>query len=209
MVKKVGMSFGGPANAAGPVTITVASLPAIQHEDRRGEMLTTAHRACQTRPQFASEVNRLWREAQHRFLEIGRYLCEAKERLDHGEFMPMIESDLPFSHKVAVKLMAVARAVDDGVFPRDSLPPSYATVYELVSLKPAERERAMQEGLVAPTTTREAVIRFKKRIRGGALAESHPERKTIERRLRALLVERDRLDQEIAALTRKLNDLPE
>ena len=42
------------------------------------------------------------------FIEVGRWLLQAKEELRHGQFFDMIEEDLPFSSRTAERFMAIA-----------------------------------------------------------------------------------------------------
>ena len=58
------------------------------------------------------------------------------ERLDHGEFVAMVEGDeLPFKRKTAAKLMAIARdpRITKGSHGRH-LPPAWTTLYVLTKL---------------------------------------------------------------------------
>jgi Protein of unknown function (DUF3102) len=151
------------------------------------------------REEFAAEIRRAWAESQESFLLIGRYLLTAKSRLQHGEFMAMVASDLPFSHQTANKLMSVARFVEAGEVPPDTLPTASETCYQITTLTVEERARALKEGVIRPTMRRQDILLFKRRIRA-PLSETEPER-------RRLMMERDRLlkrlreiDQAIAAL---------
>ena len=151
------------------------------------------------REEFAAEIRRAWAESQESFLLIGRYLLTAKSRLQHGEFMAMVASDLPFSHQTANKLMSVAQFVEAGEVPPDTLPTASETCYQITTLTVEERARALKEGVIRPTMRRQDILLFKRRIRA-PLSETEPER-------RRLMMERDRLlkrlreiDQAIAAL---------
>jgi hypothetical protein len=151
------------------------------------------------REEFAAEIRRAWAESQESFLLIGRYLLTAKSRLQHGEFMAMVSSDLPFSHQTANKLMSVARFVEAGEIPPDTLPSASETCYQITTLTVEERARALKEGVIRPAMRRQDILLFKRRIRA-PLSETEPER-------RRLMMERDRLlkrlreiDQAIAAL---------
>jgi hypothetical protein len=151
------------------------------------------------REEFAAEIRRAWAESQESFLLIGRYLLAAKSQLQHGEFMAMVASDLPFSHQTANKLMSVARFVEAGEVPPDTLPSASETCYQITTLTVEERARALKEGVIRPTMRRQDIVLFKRRIRA-PLSETEPER-------RRLMMERDRLlerlieiDQAIAAL---------
>lgn len=153
-----------------------------------------------TRANFADVILSLWTEAEENFLAIGRYLNHAKTVLEHGEFMAMVERDLPFRYSTANRLMKVAAAIDDGLLPTDSLPPSYATVYEMVLLKPEEREQAAAQGLFRPDIRRQDIINFKKQLRAVALPDLAAERAELAR----LEAERTRIDARIAELREKL-----
>jgi hypothetical protein len=65
-------------------------------------------------------------------IETGWLLTEAKTALDHGEWLPMVESDLPFQRNTAQRLMKIAadsRLANRAHVPL--LPPSWGTLYEL------------------------------------------------------------------------------
>ena len=105
------------------------------------------------------------RENKESFLLIGRYLLAAKGRLQHGEFMAMVTSDLPFSHQTANKLMSVARFIEAGEMPLDALPSASETCYQITTLTADERTRALAEGVIRPTMRRQDILQFKRRIR--------------------------------------------
>src|SRR5512134_2100098 len=131
-------------------------IPAEEHRDRRREIVSGAViKDLRTADEFANEIGSLWSQAQERFIDIGRYLLAAKERLvEHGGFMKLVRTRLPFSQAVANKLMAVARALEEGEFPPGALPRSYANAYEIVSLRPNERVRALEAGIIRPDVQR-------------------------------------------------------
>lgn len=154
-----------------------------------------------TRANFADAISRLWREAEENFIAIGRYLNHAKSILPHGEFMEMMERDLPFRYSTGNRLMKVAGALDRGELPTERLPPSYAAVYEFLTLSPQERETAISEEIIRPDARRSDIVAFKQKIRQRDVSELEEKRA----RLAALRVERERLDREIAALERELD----
>src|SRR5687768_7069082 len=121
------------------------------------------------REEFAAEIRRAWVESQESFLLIGRYLLAAKGRLQHGEFMAMVTSDLPFSHQTANKLMSVARFIEAGEMPSDALPSASETCYQITTLTADERTRALAEGVIRPTMRRQDILQFKRRIRMAAV----------------------------------------
>jgi hypothetical protein len=145
------------------------------------------------REDFAAEIRRAWAESQESFLLIGHYLTAAKDRLQHGEFMAMVASDLPFSHQTANKLMSVARFIESGELPPDSLPNASETCYQITTLTAEERARALKEGVIQPAMRREDILQFKRRVR-----TPHPD---------GAEVERQRLETERAKLVKRLKEI--
>jgi hypothetical protein len=145
-----------------------------------------------TRANFADAIGEAWTEAEENFTTIGRYLNHAKSMLNHGEFMGMVESDLPFRYSTANRLMKVAAALDAGALPADRLPPSYATVYELLTLSDEERRQAIKEGVVRPDMQRKDVTEFRKRLRQpdqSKRAKLETEREKLRKRLQEIEAE--------------------
>lgn len=200
---KVGTAFGTAEDDAAGGSLVLST----DHRDQRHELVGLARLELSTREEFVGEIARLWKEAQDRFLLIGRYLLDAKARLDHGAFGPMVASELPFTHSVAVRLMAVARAVEDGIVAGDRLPKSYSVAYEIVSMRPEELEEAKRIGLVRPDVRREDVVAFKRGLRSSEGREAWP-REMKRRRLERLLTQKARLEEEIALLRRELDGRP-
>jgi hypothetical protein len=84
----------------------------------------------------------------------------------------MVESRLPFGVQVAYQLRMVAEAIDSGRLPSDQMPGSYATIYQLTTLKPDELDLARQRNLLRPDVKRTEVAAFKRELR--RLAQSVP-----------------------------------
>ncbi len=57
---------------------------------------------------FASAIAQCWQDSVLAIIDVGKLLLGAKAALDHGEFVPMIENDLPFGRRTAHRLMAIA-----------------------------------------------------------------------------------------------------
>jgi hypothetical protein len=169
-----------------------------------GELVLDVDRDLETVDDFSGEVERLWGAAGRAFIETGRALNRAKEKLAHGDFMVLTSQRLPFSHNIADRLMAIARAVDDGVYPADALPPNYTVAYQLVSLYEHERPVALKEGLVTPAVTRRAIEEFKKRMR--PQDDTTDARVRDRKRLASLIGQRARIDAEIAELKERLRE---
>lgn len=173
-----------------------------RHRTNRASLaLAEATVSLTTAADYASEIARLWVDAQRRFLEIGRQLNTAKAALPHGEFLPMVARDLPFGPSVAQRLMKVAEAVDAGVLPLRQVPQNYSIACELVVLSPEEREPAIEDGLLRPNVRRAEVTAFKRRVRG------NPPPAAIDE-LRRLEAGRARIGARIAELRRQLGEKP-
>lgn len=86
---------------------------------------------------------------------MGRELLQAKQELPHGEFLRMVENDLPFSIRTAERYMAIASA--DHLQSRHTvatLPASSYTLDVLQRLDPATFDAAVKTGKVHPEMTR-------------------------------------------------------
>lgn len=204
--RKVGTAFMSDEDEApNAPPLPMLSQSADAFRDRRGDLIARAIVSLGSAEQYAVKIEELWSAAQDNFIDIGRYLTQAKSKLSHGEFLPMIETSLPFGPRVANRLMAVADGIDNRLLPTDRLPNSYSTVYELVQMRPDERAAALRENIVRPDVTREEVLAFKRRFRSRTVT-GVLDRKAINRRLAKLREERQRIDDEIASLTRQLDD---
>jgi hypothetical protein len=186
-------------------------VPAEEHRDRRREIVSRAViKDLRTAEEFANEIGSLWNQAHERFIDIGRYLLMAKERLvEHGGFMKLVRTRLPFSQPVANKLMAVARAIEQGEFPLGALPRSYANAYEIVSLGANERVCALEAGIVRPDVQRAEILAFKRRLRQNKQSAAAEEEAFLQRRLIELERRRQMLDEEIAGIRQRLGAIPE
>ncbi len=121
--------------------------------------------ALATRQDYAREIKRLWDQAQKSFLQIGRYLLEARTRLDDGDYGALLEHELPFGRHVAYQLRRAAEFVDRGTIAQDELPRDYSTVYQLAQLTEAEIAAARERQLIRPDVTRRAIQRFRRELR--------------------------------------------
>lgn len=81
----------------------------------------------------------------------GQLLIQAKEALDHGQFMAMTANQLPFTHNTACRLMSIAHNPVLSNFARvQNLPPSWTTLYDLSRLPMPILEQAIVDGRVHP-----------------------------------------------------------
>jgi hypothetical protein len=141
---------------------------------------------------YITEISKLWGEAQDRFITIGRYLLQAKERLPHGAYEAMVAAELPFGKVVAWQLRTVAMAVDCGKLDEDALPRSYATAFKFAKMEDSVLIQARKEHLVRPDVSRAEVSRFLRR-----LAEEQQQLRPAHERLTE---ERDALRRRIQIL---------
>jgi len=170
-------------------------------EDARNSDIKLAFAELKTREQFVSEICTLWADAQERFILIGRYLTQAKQRLPHGEYTAMIEAELPFGPQVAFQLARVATAIEEGKLAVEELPRSYATAYHLTTLTDEELERARKAKIIRPDVKRREITAFKQQVR--ARAGQSEQREMLMRQRERLMAERERIDIEI----QRINDL--
>jgi hypothetical protein len=127
------------------------------------------------------KVEIAWSQTRDAFLEIGRALNEAEAVLDAAERSSLkrgFRRLFPFSDTVASQFRTIARAVDTGGIPKELLPGSYSTAYQMALLNSEQRRLAEQEGLIRPGVPRHALLEFRRinkavqpRVRGPAPAK--------------------------------------
>jgi len=124
-----------------------------------------------TRTQWVERIGGVWdvsaQEAIGAWLQIGRDLIAAKDDLEHGEFLAMIEQDLPFGKRSAQMLMKIAsdqritqtnRNTNHGAL----LPASWRTLYELTRLEDAEFDQLIADGVIRPDMERKEVNKVRR-----------------------------------------------
>ncbi|WP_419897261.1 hypothetical protein [Roseomonas sp. USHLN139] len=131
--------------------------------DERVALVANALVPLRSADQAVEHIARLWKEAQDKFLAIGRYLVEAKRRFPKAYEREVVDR-LPFGRQVAYQLATVARAVDAGTFQSGELPRTYSAAYLLTTLGDEALDQARQEGLVHPDVRRREIEAFKKAL---------------------------------------------
>ena len=173
------------------------SRPLVDDKDTdRFNIVANAVRELVTEEEVVNEIDKLWGEAQDKFLAIGRYLVEAKRNF-HRSFEAVILPQLPFGKGVAYQLRAIAVAVDEGRLLEVEMPRSYATAYQLVSLRPVEFDLARRESLVRRDVMRREVDAFRSKLKD----------KNVDRSRAALLRERDRLQADLTRINTRLLEI--
>jgi N6-adenosine-specific RNA methylase IME4 len=120
------------------------------------------------RQKWSGKINAAWQKSVAGILETGELLILAKadEDLPHGEWLPMVESDLIFGKSTAQKLMKIAgdnRLLKAEYTPL--LPPAWGTLFELTRLKGGEWGIAEKRGLIRPDVEQKEVKDFIRELR--------------------------------------------
>lgn len=101
-------------------------------------------------------------------LQIGRCLIEAKELLEHGEWLPWLNERVEFSERTARNFMRLAREWTN----RQTLADLGASkALTLLALPPEEREQFMEENNVIEMSARQLEQAIKERDEARAAAE--------------------------------------
>ncbi len=122
-----------------------------------------------TRAEFAERIRDSYYKTVDAFFTTGRLLNESKVALKHGEFLDMVESDLPFSVSTAERLMKIVR--DDRIIEakeQNLLPARWSLLHAMsqlddeefaqlnvspdMTLKDVEAAKTRRDLGVAPTT---------------------------------------------------------
>jgi hypothetical protein len=91
-------------------------------------------RALSPRVDFAERILAAYRKAVDAFFETGGLLIESKESLEHGEFLDMVECDLPFSTSTAERLMKIASDQRLAAHEHAQLPPRWTLLHAMTQL---------------------------------------------------------------------------
>ena len=96
------------------------------------------------------------------FMELGQRLCEAKEMLPHGEWLPWLEGRVQFSERTAQKFMALSREYESN--PKLASDLGSEKAFALLSLPMEEREQIAREGVVVNGKTKPAADLTKREV---------------------------------------------
>lgn len=130
------------------------------------------------------------------FMELGQRLCEAKELLPHGEWLPWLANNVQFSERQAQKFMALARGYESN--PQLAADFGSEKAFALLDLTMEEREQIAAEGATvngktkspADLTTREVKQIVAERKQSGY----------AEREVRAYLKQREDENEQFESL---------
>jgi hypothetical protein len=110
------------------------------------------------RQRWASRITEAWQSQIAGIFEVGSLLESAKAELRHGEWIALIERDLPFNRQTANKLMKIAK--DDrlrNVSPGRHLPAHWTLLYDLIGLSDAQFEAGIASGAIHPRMGRKDI----------------------------------------------------
>ena len=100
---------------------------------------------------YAQRVTACQRKGVGSIIECGRLLITAKDELKHGEFLKMIENNLPFKRSTAQALMKIAN--DKRITKNQHagcLPAHWSTLMKLTQLPDAALEARIADGTIHP-----------------------------------------------------------
>lgn len=183
----------------------VSSVSSDLVDDPRVSKVENAVGRIESPEKAVEEITSLWRQAQEKFLAIGRYLLRTKDKFPKA-FEREVIGKLPFGYNVAHQLMSVARAVDNGVLKPNELPRTYSVAYHLTTLSNAQLLEARRNGLVGPDVSRRAIIEFKKAIDRQRF-EALGRRALLERERDELRAKLEKLQQQADAITTQLKEV--
>jgi hypothetical protein len=150
------------------MALTPVSRGALLKDTRASAQVQNKLQGSHDPADFVREIAAEWGNVRQSFLRIGQYLVTAKLNLQHGEYIKMINAELPFGRNVAHQLATVYLAVENNDMPRDVLPASYTTCYRIARLDPDLRHRAIAEGIVHPRATLRDISAFVDSAKSGA-----------------------------------------
>jgi Protein of unknown function (DUF3102) len=98
---------------------------------------------------YAQRITNFQRKGVASIIECGRLLIAAKHELKHGEFLKMIENNLPFKRSSSQALMKIAA---DGRITKNQhagcLPAHWSTLIKLIQLPDAAFEARIADGRI-------------------------------------------------------------
>ena len=98
---------------------------------------------------YAQRIAACQRKSINSIIQCGRLLIAAKDELKHGEFLKMIENNLPFKRSTAQALMKIA---SDGRITKNQhagcLPAHWSTLAKLTQLPDAAFEARIADGTI-------------------------------------------------------------
>lgn len=157
-----------------------------------------------------AEVNQNWSQARDSFLAIGRALLDLENVLSKAEYIKLRQGSdrlFPFSDATATQLRRIAKAVSDGVIPLDACPGSYGTAYQITLLNEHQLRVAKERGLIRPDVTRREIVNLRKETVIKPEISGRVDVNVLKEEYRKLLLHREKLESEMAAVDSKIQDI--
>ena len=108
---------------------------------------------------YAQRITNCQRKSAESIIECGRLLIAAKDELKHGEFLKVIENNLPFKRSTAQVFMRIA---SDGRITKNQhagcLPAHWSTLAILTQLPDAAFEARIADGTIHPGLERRPAV---------------------------------------------------
>jgi hypothetical protein len=175
----------------------------LARTDNSVEAMETVERQLSTRAEFAGAIRQAWGGIEKRYLLIGHYLLQAKQKLEHGEYLELIDRDLPFSRNNAYRMREVAEAIDNGRLPIDRLPNSFSILYEAATLNEGEWRMAEKRGLIRADVKRQEILNLKRELRAPITERED----ALKRRREQIIAMQRRLAEELRQIEAELGSV--
>jgi hypothetical protein len=109
------------------------------------------------RKEHAARINEAWQKSVDAVIETGLRIIDARDGLEHGDYIAMVENDLHFSRSMAFRFIAIASdKVLSNVAHVQRLPAAVGTLYDLtvIANKGFDLEAAIERGAIHPKMQR-------------------------------------------------------
>ena len=146
------------------------------------------------------EIIEIKQRVSEDFMELGQRLCEAKELLPHGEWLPWLEEKVQFSERTAQKFMALAR--EYAANPQLAADLGSEKAFALLALPESEREAFMAQPQTVNGKTKPAADLSRREF---AQAVQQTKAASAQERASAYLLEREEEEALYIALLRANN----
>ena len=124
-----------------------------------GDVMSANNIAQHAATKYARRITACQRKSVDSIIECGRLLIAAKDELKHGQFLKMIENNLPFKRSTAQAFMKIA---SDGRITKyqhaGCLPASWSTLVKLIQLPDAAFEARIADGTIHPGLERRPAV---------------------------------------------------
>jgi N6-adenosine-specific RNA methylase IME4 len=117
-----------------------------------------------TRQGWRKKITEAWQELTTSTVEgiikVGNLLTKAKANLPHGEWLKLIEKELPITRSTTARFIKIAN--DEritNVAHALHLPPSWDTLYQLTRLNDKTFDRLLTKGVIRPDLQRNEITR--------------------------------------------------